>query len=106
MFRLIIALGVATVLLPAETLTEAGKTETAEVSSQVSTYDAFNAAHSLYADVTSFCERNEETCITGKAIASKAVKTISGSLKQLADGSVDNQAQSQVDLTQTGAVQK
>lgn len=106
MFRLIIALGVAAVLLPAETLTEAEKIETAEVSPQVSTYDAFNAAHSLYADVTSFCERNEETCITGKALATKAVKTISSSLKQLADGSAHDPAKQELDLTQTGTIQK
>ena len=79
MFRLIIALGVAAVLLPAETITKSNTAETAKVS----TYDTFSAAQSLYTDVTSFCNRNEEACITGKAIVASAVHTIKGSINQI-----------------------
>ena len=80
MLRLIIALGVAAVLLPAETITRSNTTEM----SKVSTYDTFSAAQSLYADVTSFCDRNEEACITGKALVASAVHTIKGSINQIA----------------------
>ena len=105
MFRLIIALGVAGVLLPAETVT-GSVSDTAEVRPQVSTYEAFSAAHSLYADITSFCERNEETCLTGKAIASSAAHKITSGLKQITPQQNHEKNVSNIDVTHTGAVQK
>jgi len=105
MFRLIIALGVAGVLLPAETITGTA-TDSNEATPQVSTYEAFSAAHSLYADITSFCERNVETCQTGKALATNAAHKITSGLKQITSQDVGNNSPSEVDLTHTGAVQK
>lgn len=105
MFRLIIALGVAGVLLPAETITGSAS-NTVDVTPQVSTYEAFSAAHSLYADITSFCERNEETCQTGKAIASSAAQKVQSGLQQLTSQSSPNESASNIDVTHTGAIQK
>ena len=105
MFRLIIALGVAGLLLPAETVT-GSVSGTSESRPQVSTYEAFSAAHSLYADITSFCERNEETCLTGKAIALSAAHKITSGLKQITSQHKPEDNTSIIDVTHTGAVQK
>lgn len=105
MFKLIIALGVAGVLLPAETVTDT-VSNTAEKAPQVSTYEAFNAAHSLYTDVTSFCDRNAETCQTGKAIASSAAHKIVSELQQITSQENREGSVSTFDMTHTGAVQK
>lgn len=84
MFRLIVALGVATILLPAEAVTsietvqsEGKKLEKVEVS----TFDALYAVQSLYSDITSFCDRNAETCNTGKNIANNTVDSIRSTIK-------------------------
>lgn len=105
MFRLIMALGVAGVLLPAETVT-GPVSDNAQIVPQVSTYEAFSAAHSLYTDITSFCERNEATCQTGKAIASSAAYKITSGLKQITSQKNAEESASSVDPTHTGAVQK
>lgn len=105
MFRLIIALGVAGVLLPAETVTRS-TSSTVDATPQVSTYEAFNAAHSLYADITSFCERNVETCQTGKAIASSAAQKFKSGLQQITSHDNASESASSVDVTHTGTVQK
>lgn len=105
MFRLIIALGVAGILLPAETVTDT-VTENSQPAPQVSTYDAFSAAYSLYTDISSFCDRNEATCQTGKAIASTAVHKVTSGLKQITSQQNLEQDNSKVDLTHTGAVKK
>lgn len=105
MFKLIIALGVAGVLLPAETVTGT-ISETAENTPQVSTYEAFSAAHSLYADITSFCERNAETCQTGKAIASNAAHKITSGLKHITSQEKNHKSVHAADMTHTSAVKK
>ncbi len=105
MFRLIIALGVAGVLLPAETVT-GSTSRTVDETPQVSTYEAFSAAHSLYSDITSFCERNEETCQTGKALASNAAQKIQSGLQQLTSPDNSSESVSNIDVTHTGAIQK
>lgn len=105
MFRLIIALGVAGVLLPAETVT-GSTSRTVDVTPQVSTYEAFSAAHSLYADITSFCERNEATCQTGKAIASSAAQKFKSGLQQITSQDNAGESIANIDVTHTGAVQK
>lgn len=102
MFRLIMALGVAAVLLPAETITDKKQAETVKVS----TYDTFNAAHSLYSDVLSFCDRNEETCITGKAIATNMVHTIRGSLNQFTQEGNIVKISPEIDVIRTSTVTK
>ncbi len=102
MFRLIIALGVAAVLLPAETVTGSKRVEAAKVT----TYETFSAAQALYSDVSSFCERNVETCITGKALATNAVTTIRASLNQLAQGQNSPSPSLEVDLIKTSAITK
>ena len=72
MLRLIMALGVAAMLMPEDvSLNMArGMPEVAQ-EMQVSTHDTFSAAYSVYEDLAGFCQRNEETCITGKALAAR-----------------------------------
>ena len=57
-----------------------------QVQANLSAMDTLSAANSLYQDVTRFCERNEEACITGKMLAlnlatqaRSALNTIGGS---------------------------
>ena len=102
MFRLLMALGVAVVLLPAETITGNKEVET----TKVSTYDAFSAAQSLYSDVSSFCDRNEETCVTGKALAVSAVQKLRGSIQKFAEQDNNIEPQSEIDPVKTSTVVK
>lgn len=104
MFRLIIALGVATVLLPAETITGKPDTTKKVENVEVSTYDTFSAAHSIYSDVTSFCDRNEETCITARALATSAVSKVRSGLNQLAQDT--HSTHSELDPIKTSSVTK
>ena len=121
MFRLVFALVVATLLLPAEYLTSA-KTEAPvlrvtsaqqevenEEQGQVSTYDAFSAVQSLFSDITSFCDRNESTCKTGQAIASSAATSIKEGVQKLADKdepSQDKKENPLPDPVSTGTIEK
>lgn len=102
MFRLIIALGVAVVLLPAETITETKTTNTVKVT----TYDTFSAAQSLYSDISTFCERNEETCITGKAIAVSAVNKIRSGINNFAQEKSAINSSQEIDWVKTSSIEK
>ncbi len=99
MFRLLIALGVAVVLLPAETITGNKEIE----ATKVTTYDAFSAAQSLYSDVSSFCDRNQETCVTGKAIAVSAVHKIRGGIQNFTQDSNKTVPEAEIDLVKTAS---
>lgn len=100
MFRLFMALGVAVVLLPAEAITGTTEVET----TQVTTYDTFSAAQSLYSDVSSFCDRNEETCITGKAIAVSAVQKIRGGVQKFTQDNNNTKSEAEIDLVKTSSI--
>lgn len=102
MFRLLIALGVAAILLPAETISKTDVMTTQKVSA----YEAYNAAHSLFMDVSTFCERNEETCTTGQALASSAINTVQRKLNGFASSQQDETPSKRLDIIETGAVQK
>ncbi len=105
MFRLIAALGVATMLLPAETFKaeDGAKTQTQQVTDiEVSAFDALYAVQSIYTDITSFCDRNAQTCSTGKNIATKAVTNIKQTIN-----TVDKDNKPKVDeQIKTGSVEK
>lgn len=121
MFRLVFALVVAALLLPADVLTTT-KTETPmltkspaqqvvenETETQVSTYDAFSAVQSLFSDITSFCDRNESTCETGKTIATNAASTIKETVQKLADKQEPSQnppENAEPDPVSTGTIEK
>ena len=98
-----IALGIAAALWPAETLNNSVATQQ---QSEVTTFDALNAAQSLYSDVISFCDRNEETCNTTKAITSNAVNSIKGGLNDLATKSETASPSLGVDETKTASTPK
>lgn len=102
MFRLIIALGVAGVLMPAETITQSEPTQ----HSQIDTFDAFHAAQSLYFDVITFCDRNEKACETGKTIALSATHSLKGGLNQLTQSQPSTEASFNLDNVKTGSIQK
>ena len=75
MLRLIIALGVAFMLLPEnhkplETdSTAAPGPQTSAV--QVDTFETLSAVNAVYEDMKQFCDRNQEACVTGQAILSQ-----------------------------------
>ena len=112
MFRLLIALGVAAVLLPVEVLTDkntqANITENEATPPKITTYDLFSAAQTLYFDVTSFCYRNEEACITGKSIASNAITKIRSNLDSLSndDITISDLERTEIDLLKTSTIKK
>ena len=96
MFRLIMALGIAAVLLPVEVIQD----DRQEPSIKVSNLDTLSAAQSLYQDVMTFCDRNEQACITGKALAMKTLHSVrSGINRQL-----DTNVPTDVDPVKTGSV--
>ena len=105
MFRLIIALGVAFLLLPADLVTEKPEKFSAAVASaEFDSMDTLNAILSTYEDVASFCDRNVETCATGKAMINHAVIVANSSISQFSK-TVENEAVSEAsDPVTTGSI--
>jgi len=109
MFRLIMALAVAGVLLPAETIKQTENSNNTHITnvnsntSPVSTQETMSAIYSLYADITRFCDRNEETCETGKALSQNALGTVRNTLDNLIN---DENSHADIDKTLTGSVEK
>lgn len=101
MIRLVFALTVAGLLLPAQTL-EHKNIEIAQTS-PVSSYETMSAMYSLYSDVINFCDRNESACTTGKTIAQNTLASARSFLGGLADAEHQEGA---VDLVETGSIQK
>lgn len=62
MFRLVTALFIAFMLLPST------NTGDQRATVEVSTFDGLSAAKSVYDDLSGFCDRNHETCVTGKLL--------------------------------------
>ncbi|MGI9351977.1 MAG: DUF5330 domain-containing protein [Rhizobiaceae bacterium] len=62
MIKLLLAIGLAGVLWPVDNNNETLGMRGMNISST----DILSAAHSIYEDVGSFCNRNAETCITGQ----------------------------------------
>ena len=64
MIRLLLAIGLASALWPVD-----DNNETLGVRGiNVSSADILSAAHSVYEDLGDFCNRNTETCLTGKQV--------------------------------------
>ena len=105
MFRLIIALGVAFLLLPADLVTEKPESFSAAVASaEFDSMDTLNAILSTYDDVAGFCDRNVETCATGKAMINHAVIVANSSISQFSK-TVENEAVSEAsDPVTTGSI--
>ena len=87
MLRLIIALVACYVLFP--TVEGSNSVQPSEVPTPVvetpavSTFDTLSAASSVIQDVSDFCERNEEACITGSILISNAHKVAKSTLNEL-----------------------
>ena len=105
MFRLIIALGIAFLLLPADLVTEKPEEFSAAVASaEFDSMDTLNAILSTYDDVAGFCDRNVETCETGKAMINHAVVVASSSISRLSAGTGNNAAIETTDPLATGSI--
>ncbi len=93
MFRLATALFIAAMLLPNSdlgnrtTIIGAGQATTIEVSA----LDGLSAAKSIYDDLSGFCERNHETCVTGKALIGQLETKAREGLVMLSDGPAEKQ---------------
>ena len=106
MFKLIVALGVAVMLLPEGiAANDEVQTTTGTEAEVVSTYDTLSAANSLYQDLVSFCDRNEEACLTGKALASNAVIYAQNALAALGEKQQLNSTPKTIDQVLTGSIQ-
>lgn len=115
MYRLILALGVAGLLLPPEALRqtqnvaqEAGVqlSQNGTEKQEVTTYDAFSAIHSVYYDVTNICSRNEEACSTAKKIAVNSFLAFKDSVAKLTDDKAEKNIEENLDQTKTSTIQK
>jgi len=104
MFKLAIALGVAFALMPENVRFSAENENTTETKIEVSTYDTLNAAHSLYEDIAGFCERNQETCLTGQALAQKITGQARAAINQFAASSSANNNHQIKDDVVTGSI--
>ena len=77
MFRMIIAAFTVYLLLPENvTLLSNGS----EPVKPVSAGQTLDAANTVLKDITGFCERNPDTCDTGKALLVNAKKAVSGTI--------------------------
>ncbi|MEM9279951.1 MAG: DUF5330 domain-containing protein [Pseudomonadota bacterium] len=72
MIRLMLAIGLAGALWPIDENNETLGVRGVEISS----IDLFHAANSVYTDVSSFCDRNVETCETGSQIVQSVSSNI------------------------------
>lgn len=110
MFKLMAALLVAGLLLPAEVLTKGIETRDMKpgysLENEVSPFQAFNAVNSVFHDVTHFCVRNAEACETGKILASNAFYTVKGKLAQILAIDSQNNTSSDLDYTKTASIEK
>ena len=105
MFRLIIALGVAFLLLPADLVTEKPESFSAAVASaEFDSMDTLNAILSTYDDVAGFCDRNVETCATGKAMINHAVIVASSSISQFSSNTGNAVVPETTDPVATGSI--
>ena len=97
MFRLAIALFIAVMLLPTD---EVGD-RTASI--EVSTLEGLNAIKSVYDDLSGFCERNYETCVTGNALIGQAETKVRQSLGVLSSSIAENKP-AKSDALLTGSI--
>ena len=104
MFRLAMALFAAYLLLPENLRTETGAPAAMSEShvAEVAAIDALGAAHSVYSDISGFCERNLEACETGKAVASIVVQKVRAGVSEFASGPKGEVAP--MDQTLTGSI--
>lgn len=104
MFRLAMALFAAYLLLPENLRTETGAPATVSENhvAEVAAIDALGAAHSVYADISGFCERNLEACETGKAVASIVVQKVRAGVSEFA--STPKPEAAPMDQTLTGSI--
>ena len=80
MFKLASMIVMAVLLLPQpaeDSLSSVGKTEALQ-SFDVSGIEALSALYSVYDDLSRFCARNQESCMTGEAFFGAVVSTVSG----------------------------
>jgi len=89
MLRLILALVVCYVLFP--TVEDSKTVDATEGfnlvvnTPTISTFDTLSAVNSVIHDVGSFCERNEEACITGSILISNAHQVAKSTIDELLD---------------------
>ena len=107
MFRLIFAIGVAAMLLPDHVhLSAPVETQEYATMAPVTTFDTLSAAQSLYTDLSEFCDRNEEACVTGQAIVAKLAVTAKTALNSLQGEVPDMPVEAVTDEVVTGSISK
>ncbi len=98
MFRLVIAICIAVLLMPVDPdgVQLQNSASDAAPSQEVSSYDVLSAAQSIYTDVSTFCNRNEETCETAKAFAKKSIVVLASFISDLKGNSAESEKQEPV----------
>lgn len=106
MIRLMVALGVAAMLMPEDVNLniDTAKLEQKETMA-VSTVDTLSAANSVYRDVAYFCERNQEACLTGKAIVSNVFAYAQNTIHALSQKQEVEPRETSIDDILTGSIQ-
>ena len=105
MFRLIVALGVAAMLIPEDVhFGVPDETPSIANTAQVSTVDTISAAHSLFTDLSQFCMRNEEACLTGQALVINIAHTANSALNAIRHAPAEQTEIADTDQIVTSAV--
>lgn len=81
MLRLVIAIGIAMMLMP----NDENKLAENETTIEVSALETLGAAKTVFDDVLQFCERNEEACLTGQTIFTKLGQKARSGFQQFAE---------------------
>ena len=97
MIRLATALFIAFMLLPSANPGEQRATI------EVSTFDGLSAAKSVYDDLSGFCDRNHETCVTGKLLLDQLEAKARESLGVLS-AKLEDEKPVNSDATLTGSI--
>ena len=111
MLRLIMALGVAFMLLPQDNnLSIQGNAHIADTSGyphddtlQVNSMETLSAAQAVYYDLSNFCDRNQEACLTGTAILNTLEQKARTGLREFS-GYIHEKSSNQIDPSATGSI--
>lgn len=75
-------------------------------SQQVSTQETFAAANSIYGDISQFCERNPQTCDTGRYYASQFKEKTRAGANMLLSYLEEGSQAGEVDAVTTSSISK
>lgn len=101
MFKLAFLIVTAVLLLPepSENQSRASDEASMKHTFNVSSTEKLSALYSVYDDLSQFCSRNQETCITGSAVLNNAVGELRGIIGSNSDNGTSSVSETTINTT-------